>query len=65
MKFHFYCFSFLDKGNHNASTCFGIQRQAISRSVIKKARERAGVTEEAVILGVSYLGEMTEAEFDA
>lgn len=48
-----------------ASTYAGLISHNINLATLAEQREQAGVHEDAVLLGTSYLGRMTETEFFA
>lgn len=67
-KKHWYSFSFSgiekDSGRQcNASTYIGYEDNVVTMSRIKYAKYAAGVSIDAVLLNVSYLGYMTKEQF--
>lgn len=66
---HFYTFTFMDsrqQGETTHATAFvGIPEPKVTPKVIAAARRTAEVSPTAVLLSVSYLGEMTREEWDA
>lgn len=68
VKKHWYSFSFsgidnASKSQCNASTYIGYADKFINKSRILYAKEAAGVSVDAVLLNVSYLGYMTKDHF--
>jgi hypothetical protein len=66
MKYHFYLFSFSDlftTVERTAAVALGLTQQRVTNVNLQLARQRAGVSQNAAALAVSYLGHMTEEEF--
>ncbi|MCZ4263121.1 hypothetical protein O4G76_20065 [Limimaricola sp. G21655-S1] len=57
-QLHYYCFSFLE-APLSASIYIGYRDQQVTLNKISKAKKEAGVSQQAVLLAVSYLGHMT------
>lgn len=67
-KSHWYCFAYIGNDlNSNlachASTYTGYKNKKVTMDRIMKNKAHAGVTDEAVLLSVSYLGYMSNEEF--
>ena len=67
-KLHYFCFSYAgqeadSKQQCHACTYTGYDDKIITRAMIEQNKEYAGVTQNSVLLSVSYLGYMTKAEF--
>lgn len=64
---HFYALTFIDSRQQgettHAHTYVGIAEPKVTRKVIAGARGNANLSAGAVLLSVSYLGEMTEQEW--
>lgn len=62
-KLHFYAFSFSGsdaRGNSvTASAYVGYPNQLVTKTRIQAAKESAGVTSSAVLIGLGYIGFMT------
>ena len=64
MKQHWYAYSFLGQGNTYSSTYVGYEDNNITMPRIRAAKVFAGVSPDAVVLSVSYLGRMTRAQME-
>ncbi|WKW33164.1 hypothetical protein KIH13_04530 [Pseudomonas viridiflava] len=67
MKQHTYCLTFVDSSTGQmayASVYAGFDEHKITLSQIADAKGAAGVTQAATLLSCSYLGHMTQEEFD-
>ncbi|MCK2122060.1 hypothetical protein [Pseudomonas sp. PNPG3] len=67
MNYHFYLFSFYESTQdhtRHVSVSFGVPNQRVTKAALDKAREGAAVGTNATLLSVSYLGYMTQEEFD-
>lgn len=67
-KRHYYAITFIH-GKAPGVTGFGtayvgFPDQLVSRPRLDYARQAAGVSHDAALLGVSYMGHMTDKEFD-
>ena len=58
VKQHWFAFSFKDNGNVTASTYIGFRTKLVTLAQIALAKESAAVSQNAVLLNVSYLGYM-------
>ncbi|CRM78477.1 hypothetical protein [Pseudomonas sp. 31 R 17] len=69
MMYHYYYFVFHNiehDGNFTYhSSYMWIDEQKVTTSVIEEARRTAQASSRAILLNCSYLGRMTEAEFDS
>lgn len=61
-QLHWYCFTF-QTGNRVATSCFGFQGGYINGKRIDAARDATPICRTAVVLNISFLGVMTQAEF--
>lgn len=62
---HYFCFSYIGKDletgrDCQGSTYVGYHDKLITKPMIDRNKELAGVTNEAVLIAVSYLGFMTK-----
>ena len=67
MKQHIYCLTFIDSSTGPvayASVYGGFDEHKITLSQIAHAKGGAGVTQAATLLSCSYLGHMTQEEFN-
>ena len=67
-KKHWFCFSYkgeeIETGNNvSACTYTGYLYREVTMNMIKENKKIAGLKENAVLIAVSYLGEMTRNEF--
>ncbi|MND55353.1 hypothetical protein D3C76_946290 [compost metagenome] len=65
---HFYSMTFMDSQNGetvHASAYIGLPEPKVTRKAIAAVRRTAEVSPGAVLLAASYLGEMSEAEWQA
>lgn len=67
MRQHYYSLAFFDVMNGQAT--YGnayawLPEQQVTRQVIAQAKRNAGVSHTATLLNCSYLGYMTQQEFD-
>lgn len=67
-KRHWYCFSYVGKAvdtndTVNACTYTGFSKQEVTLADIKENKANAGVTDKAVLMGLSYCGFMTKKQF--
>ena len=65
---HWFCFSYKGKSIDSGEPCdayvyVGRQGRNISKKAITENKVNAGVSGDAVLIAVSYLGEMTREEF--
>lgn len=68
MKYHYYLFSFSETvgvESRTVAASLGLQEQQVNQSAIVRVRKSICKTSDAVLLAVSYLGHMTEDEFNA
>ena len=66
-KLHYYCFSYsgrsLTCGSQcEASTYTGYSDKKLTKGIVDKNKQFAGVTDKAVLISAVYMGWMTEAE---
>tara|TARA_R110002096_G_scaffold152085_2_gene315027 strand:- start:8643 stop:8888 length:246 start_codon:yes stop_codon:yes gene_type:complete len=65
---HYYCFSFVGvsldtDGDSHAATYYGMdEKNKITIPLIEGLKTEAGLTKSAVLIGISYLGQMTSDE---
>ena len=69
-KKHWYCFSYFGKdiesGKHcEASTYSCFAEKGVSLAMINNNKTNARVTDDSVLISVSYLSHMTKADFTA
>lgn len=65
-NYHWYAFLFFESNNTSeirSSTYMGYSHQGINIARINEAKQAAGVSSEAVLISVSYLGYMDEENF--
>ena len=60
---HFYNFCFFDRGQF-VSVPVSDENENITKSTLKKINEYVGSPSDAVLISVSYLGYMTDKEFE-
>lgn len=71
-KYHYYAFSFIGKSIEpeiypkqvriNASLYWGLENNRVTLKNITKAKELAGVDDDAVLISLCYMGHMTSNE---
>lgn len=67
MSLHYYCLSFFDVRNNQAtyaSSYYGMRAERVTAKDILDVKMHAKVSPTATLLACSYLGYMTEAEFN-
>lgn len=67
MSHHYYLFSFYESTTEHArhvSVSFGVPNPRVTQAALNKARQGANVGPNSVLLSVSYLGYMTQEEFN-
>lgn len=62
-KLYWFCFSYVDNARIYASTYTGYSDKSVTLKHIKENKTYAGVSDNAVLLSLSYLGYMTRMEF--
>lgn len=68
MPLHYYCFSFFDVRNGQAvyaSSYYGLEAQRVTARDILSAKQHAKVSTTATLLACTYLGHMTQQQFNA
>lgn len=68
MAHHYYSFTFVDSATGQlvfGSCHLSLTEQRVTLAVIEVARKLAKVTESATMMNCSYLGHMTEQQFQA
>ena len=68
MELHWYCFSYIGKDiktglTANGCTYSGYTEEGVTLQAITENKQNAGVTDDAVLISVSYLGKMTKEVF--
>lgn len=67
MSLHYYCLSFFDVRDNRAtysSAYCGLSAERVAHRDILEAKQAAKVSPTATLLACTYLGYMTEAEFN-
>lgn len=69
MKLHYYSVTFIDQGSNgemeHANSYIGCQEHCLTLTNIAEARDAAKVSASAVMQSASYLGHMTQEEFNS